>query len=279
MKDRAYAKINLSLDVFNVREDGYHDISSIMLPIDFYDELNIHRAHEDSFSCNRRFIRWGPHNSIYKMIEVMRERYGIKDHFAISLNKCVPIQAGLGGGTADAAGTLRILQDMYHLEMSKEEIIDVCLKVGADVPFNYFNVPAVVSGIGDVIDPIDLKKTYYILIVKPSAGVSTKEAYNTLNMGTCAHPDIEELKKILEEGRDFKGLLGNSLEEPALRLNPQIREIEDLLKSYEKGEVLMSGSGSAVFCISENNEDIRALYQKIKQGPYYVRFTKTLSVK
>ena len=108
MKDRAYAKINLSLDVFNIREDGYHDLLSIMLPIDFYDELEISIDTQDSFSCNRRFIRYNEKNSIYKMISLIKERYGIKDHHKIVLNKVIPTQAGLGGGTADAASTLRI---------------------------------------------------------------------------------------------------------------------------------------------------------------------------
>lgn len=276
MKDRAYAKINLSLDVFNIREDGYHDISSIMVPIDFYDELEINISEKDSFLCNRPFIRYNENNSIYKMISVLKERYGINDHHDIVLKKVVPMQAGLGGGTADAASVLRIFQKMYQLKMSDEEIIDVCLKVGADVPFNYYNVPAVVSGIGDVIKPFDMKKQYYVLLVKPRSGISTKEAYQTLDMETCDHPDIERLKEVLMEGKDIKGLLGNSLEQPALKLNDDIRTVKSELLAYNAGEVLMSGSGSTVFCISEDYGSIKALYGIFKGSRHYIRFTKTL---
>ena len=276
MKDRAYAKINLSLDVFNVREDGYHDISSIMVPIDFYDELEIETADKDSFSCSKPFIRYNENNSIYKMIAVLKERYGIQDHHRIGLRKVVPMQAGLGGGTADAASVLRIFQKMYHLDMNKDEIIDVCLKVGADVPFNYFNVPAVVSGIGDVIEPFEMKKQYYVLLVKPKSGISTKEAYQTLDMAVCDHPDIEKLKDVLEKGEDISGLLGNSLEQPALLLNSDIAGVKKELESFEIGDVLMSGSGSTVFAIGENRALMKALYDAFKGRNYYVRFTKTL---
>ncbi len=276
MKDRAYAKINLSLDVFNIREDGYHDISSIMIPIDFYDELEIAIADEDSFVCSRPFIRYNENNSIRKMITVLKEKYGIKDHHSIRLQKVIPTQAGLGGGTADAASALRIFQKLYHLDMSREEIIDFCLKVGADVPFNYFNVPAVVSGIGDVIEPFSMKKQYYVLLVKPKSGISTREAYQMLDMKICDHPDIGKLKKILIEGGDISGLPGNSLEQPALLLNDDIRRVKEELKSFHTGEVLMSGSGSTVFAISEDHAAIKDLFWTFRSRDYYVRFTKTL---
>ncbi len=276
MKDRAYAKINLSLDVFNVREDGYHDISSIMVPIDFYDELEIRIADTDFFSCNRPFIRYNEHNSIYKMISILKERYGIDDHHAITLRKVVPMQAGLGGGTADAASVLRIFQKLYGLKMSKKEIIDVCVKVGADVPFNYFNVPAVVSGIGDVIEPFTMAKRYAVLLVKPRSGISTKEAYETLDMEACDHPDIGKLRKALEEGFAISGLLGNSLEQPALKLNDDIRKVKEELIACGVGDVLMSGSGSTVFCIHEDASVIAELAKRFAGSRNYVRCVRTL---
>ena len=159
MKQRAYAKINLSLDICGVRENGYHDLNSIMLPIDFYDELEITVSHKDGFRSNRSFIRFSEENSIIKMMQIVKERYSISDHHHIVLNKQVPMQAGLGGGTSDAAAALRILQAMYHLEMNEEEIRDICMQVGADVPFNYYSVPAYVSGLGEKIEQITLKKT------------------------------------------------------------------------------------------------------------------------
>ena len=276
MKDRAYAKINMALDVFNIREDGYHDLKSIMIPINFYDELEIVVADKDEFSCNRNYIRFNEHNSVVKMIMILKEKYGINDHHMINLNKSIPVKAGLGGGTSDAAATLRIFQRMYGLEMSKEEIIETCLKVGADVPFNYFNVPAIVAGIGDRVEPIEMKKEYHIILVKPKTGVSTKEAYETLDMAKCDHPDIDKLKLALEEGSSLTGLLGNSLEQSALLLNDEIASVKKQLKDLGGEHVLMSGSGSTVFALAEVEDKIYELYQKMKNGKHFVRFARTM---
>jgi len=279
MLDRAYAKINLSLDVSGVREDGYHELKSIMLPITFYDELRIDIADEDHYSCNRDYLRFDQNNSILKMLTLLKERYEICDHHKIQLNKYIPMQAGLGGGTSDAAAALRIFQKLYHLSMSDEEIREICVRVGADVFFNYHNIPAVVSGIGDQIEAISIRKPYYIFLVKPRSGVSTKEAYQLLDMKKCDHPDIDALKKALTDGDDIHGLLGNSLEQSALQLNKEIAAIKE--KLIEKGarNVLMSGSGSTVFCIDENKEEIEKISRSFRMKGCFVRFAQVLSEK
>lgn len=276
MKQRAYAKINLSLDIFNVRENGYHDLNSIMLPIDFYDELEITVSKKDEYRCNRHYIRNSKENSVIKMIQILKDRYLLKDHYSIVLNKQIPTQAGLGGGTADAAAALRIMQKIHQLEMTDDEIKEICMLVGADVPFNYYNVPAVVSGLGEEIEEIKLKKTYYILLVKPWSGVSTKQAYELLDLDKCDHPDIIKLKEALINGNSIDGLLGNSLEQPAFQLNSEIVKVKEQLKAAGSRNVLMSGSGSTVFCIDEDREEIRKIAQQMKDSGYYLRFTRTL---
>ena len=278
MKDRAYAKINLSLDVFNIREDGYHDIKSIMIPINFYDELEINIAEKDEYECNKKFIRFNENNSIIKMINVVKEKYNINDHYKVTLNKVVPMQAGLGGGTSDAGSTLRILKKLYKLSLSKQEERDLCVAVGADVLFNYYNTPAVVSGIGDSVEPFTLSKEYNVLLVKPREGVSTKEAYDNLNMNVCDHPNIEKLKQALQNGNSIDGLLGNSLEQPAFLLNKEIKSIKDTLINNGAKNVLMSGSGSTVFVIDEDYKIIEDLSKIIKNDSYYVRLTKTKAI-
>lgn len=275
MKDRAYAKINLALDVFNIREDGYHDINSIMIPVNFYDELEINIAERDEYVCNKSFVRFNESNSIIKMIDVVKKRYNINDHYYINLNKVVPMQAGLGGGTSDAGGTLRILKKLYKLDLSKEDEREICVQVGADVLFNYYNKPAVVSGIGDYVEPFDMKKEYNVLIVKPRLGVSTKLAYEKLDMNICDHPNIEKLKQALINGDDINGLLGNSLEQSALLLNKDIETIKNILIENGASNVLMSGSGSSVFAISEDFNEIEKLAEIVKKRTYYVRITKT----
>ena len=277
MKERAYAKINLSLDIFNVRENGYHDLNSIMLPISFYDELEIAVSDKDEYTCNRHYIRNSEENSVIKMINIVKERYSLQDHYRIVLNKQIPTQAGLGGGTADAAAALRILKRLHRLKMTDEQIRDICMQVGADVPFNYYNVPAVVSGLGEKIERISVKKNYHVLLVKPRSGVSTAQAYQLLDLEKCDHPDIGRLKEALINGGSIDGLLGNSLEQPAFQLNRDIVEVKEKLKAAGARNVLMSGSGSTVFCIDEDRNEIRKIAEEMKDSAYYIRFTRTMN--
>lgn len=276
MKDKAYAKINLSLDVFNIREDGYHDLKSIMLPLNFFDELEIRRQDKDEYICNRSYIHFDENNSVVKMINVFSKKYNINDHYYINLTKHIPAQAGLGGGTSDAASTLRILQKMYHINMSQEEIRDMCVAVGADVLFSYYNLPAVVEGIGDIVNTFDVKNDYYVLLMKPNLGVSTKKAYELLDMNACDHPDIDKLKECLIDGESIEGLLGNSLEEPSFKINEDIKVMKDKLIKYGAKNVLMSGSGSTVFALSENKEKIEKLYNYLYDKKYFIRYSKVL---
>lgn len=278
MKDRAYAKINLSLDVFNVREDGYHDIKSVMIPLDFYDLLEINKAEEDEFYSNISFLRMNEHNSIFKMINLVREEFGISDHYRVDLQKKIPTQAGLGGGTSDAAAALRILNRMYNLNLDDDKIRELCVKVGADVYFNYYNRPAIVEGIGDRLTFFKMAKQYEVLLVKPRSGVSTKAAYENLDMEICDHPDIDTLKYHLENGISFEGLLGNSLEQPSLMLNKDIEGIKKRMMALGAKNVLMSGSGSTVFMICENRMEVETMYSLMKEKKLFVRSCRTLKV-
>lgn len=273
MNDRCYAKVNLALDVFNEREDGYHDIKSVMVPVSFYDEISINLSNEDKYECNKKYIFFDDRNSIIKMINAFHKKYNISAHYNVSLNKQIPTKAGLAGGTADAAATLRILQKLHHIKCNDEEIRQLCVEVGADVYFNYYNKPAIVSGIGDELQFIDIKDDYYILLLKPKTGVSTKQAYETLDINKCDHPDIDGLVNALEKGLEILPFMSNSLEQPALILNDEIKELKDNLRQ-KAGNSLMSGSGSTVFAISKNYDLLHKLNKEYTNSKYFVRFTK-----
>jgi len=272
MRDKAYAKINLSLDIVGKREDGYHELNSIMIPINFYDLLTIDRSFKDEYICDKA-IPFKEKNTIIKAITFMRNKYDIKDSFKVELKKCIPTQAGIGGGSADGASTIRILNKMYSLNMSNEEITEACLAVGADVPFTYFNKPAIVNGIGEKLDFFNIKNNRYVLLVKPRIGVSTKEAYSTLNLEKADHPNIEEIKRRLENGEEYLDLLGNSLEEPSLRLCPVIKEIKDSLKEKGFSYPMMSGSGSTVFVISDDLNKLEEVKEEFRMKRYFVFVT------
>lgn len=275
MIDRAYAKVNLALDVYNIREDGYHDINSVMVPVSFYDELSINISANTTYTCNRKYIHFDEDNSIVKMIKVFQDEFNLHNEYEIRLNKQIPIQAGLAGGTSDAAATLRILQKISHLNLSDEQIKKLCLKVGADVYFNYYNKPAIVSGIGDELQFFDIKDDYYILILKPYSGVSTKRAYELLDMSICDHPDINSLTKALINGEDILPYMSNSLEQPAMLINKDIQVLKEDLKA-KVGNGLMSGSGSSVFAISKNKELLQQLNDEYMKSKYFTRLTKII---
>jgi len=277
MNEPCYAKVNLALDVFNVRADGYHDIKSVMVPVSFYDEIDIRIADKTSYLCDKWYLKFNEANSIVKMINSFTKMFDINDHYQVYLKKLIPTKAGLAGGTSDAAGALRILQRIYHRNLTDEQIKDLCLSVGADVYFNYYNRPAVVSGIGDKLDFINIVDDYYVLLVKPREGVSTKEAYGLLDMDKCDHPDIDGLVKALENGEDILPFMSNSLEQPALILNSEIASVKRKLMELGAPIALMSGSGSTVFTISKNRAEIELLYEKIKNYDYFVRMAKIIN--
>lgn len=276
MFERAFAKINLSLDINGIRDDGYHTLKSIFLPINFYDELNIIKNDVMEFVCNKKYIRFDENNTIYKTIELIKSKYDIHDNFKITLNKQIPTQAGLGGGSTDAAATLKLLNKMYSLNLNDDEIKELCTKIGSDVLFTYYNKPAFVSGIGENIEFIDVKDKYYVLIIKPHFGISTRECYRLMDLNNCIHPDIDSLKNALINGEDIIPYLGNSMEKTAISLLNDIEKAEELLKDNNAPFVLMSGSGSSVFTMSKDKELINNIYEKVKNKGYYTRITNLL---
>lgn len=251
MRSRAYAKINLSLDIINERLDGYHELDSIMVPITLWDVLDIKKAKKTNFTCNMP-IPINETNTVVKAINYMKNTYSIKDEFEVLIQKRIPTQAGLGGGSSDGATTIKLLNNMYSLNMNDKEIIEACKAVGSDVLFTYYNRPARIRGIGEKIDFVNIRNKKQVLIVKPKAGVSTKLAYKELNMNTCVHPDVNELERRLNNGEEYNDILGNSLEEPSLRLCPIIDEIKKDIKDLGLEYPLMSGSGSTVFVLSDD---------------------------
>ncbi|MBR2676810.1 MAG: 4-(cytidine 5'-diphospho)-2-C-methyl-D-erythritol kinase [Solobacterium sp.] len=278
MKERAFAKINLCLDVVRRREDGYHDLRMIMVPIDFYDVLELVPSEETTMTLNRSYLPVNDKNTVIKAIHVMQERYGFNQNFACTLQKHIPTQAGLAGGSADAAAAIRMINRMMKLDLSAEEMIDIAKEVGADVPFCTINRPALVEGIGEKIQPFTCHSDFGILLVKPRRGVSTKAAFGGLNFNTIQHPDVDGMKTALENG-DYEGMiarLGNSLEEISLQLVEEIRDVKEQLTELGFDGVLMSGSGSTVFGITKSPRLLRESSDLMRANGYFVRMTKII---
>ena len=275
MKERAYAKINLCLDVVGKREDGYHDLKMIMVPINFYDVLEMEFAEETTLELNRDYLPINDKNTIIKAIHIMQERYNIEEEFRCRLEKHIPTRAGLAGGSADAAAAIRMINRMCNLHLTKDEMITAGKKVGADVPFCILNRPAFVEGIGEKITTFSCNPDFYLLLIKPRKGVSTAEAFHIVDEQEGIHPDCKAMQKALEYN-DYEGIivsLGNSMENAAMTLVPEIRKAkQDLLELGFDG-VLMSGSGSTVFGITRDVELLDSSIDVLKKKRYFVRKT------
>lgn len=277
MKQRAYAKINLSINVINRRLDGYHNIDSIMLPINLYDEIEIEISDEDSYCCNID-LPYDEHNIIYKCVELMRSEFDLTNHYHICVTKNIPACGGLAGGSSDGAATLRIINEIENLGLSYSQLACFGKKIGADIPFCIYQQAARVKGIGDVVEPFYMRKNYGILLIKPRVGVNTVMAYQMLNLNKCSHPDISQLKEALLAEKPIKDLLGNSLQYSAFLIAPEIEEIINEVKKMGFENVLMSGSGSTVFVLTDNNDKLNQLEQIMQKKYDFVYKTAILTM-
>ena len=267
MKVNCNAKVNIGLDVVRRMENGYHELNMIMVPISLYDTLDISFASESSFRSNLPYIPTDERNSVIKVINRLRDIYHFDDQFAIHLEKRVPTQAGLGGGSSDAAMTIKVLNGILNLGMNEEEMIAFAKEIGADVPFFIKGKPAYVEGIGEKITPFSFNCPFYMLLVKPKAGVSTKRAFEELDFSSLEHPDISAIQNALMNN-DYEALiqqLGNSLEQTALKIVPEIQKIKENMLANGFDGALMSGSGSTVIGFTRNPGVIR------RTSSYYYR--------
>ena len=278
MKRRAYAKINLGLDVVCRRDDGYHELNMIMVPIDFYDLCEVNISEQMSFHSNASYLPSDDKNTMLKAVNVMREHFGFAENFEIRLTKHIPSQAGLAGGSSDAAATMHMIKELLNLEADDETMIQLAKKVGADVPFCYMEQPAQVSGIGEKMEFFELNTDFYLFLAKPYRGVSTKKAFESLNFRTLRHPNIEAVREALENGNYYQmlGALGNSLEQTAFELVPQIREVKHELEDFGFDGALMSGSGSTVFAITRDRELLERAGTYFRSKGCFVRKTRII---
>ncbi len=264
------AKINLSLDVLNKREDGYHNLSMVMQEIKLFDEISF------DFSCNGelsltvsdRSIPTDESNLIIKAAKVFGEKTGISVSAKISLEKNIPSGAGLGGGSSDAAGTLKALNSHYGYPLSDETLFDLALTLGADVPFFLKGGCMLAEGIGEKLTPLPPLEKGFILVAKPGVFVSTAQVYKSLVLGpSIKHPDTQAVIKALKT-QDIELLsrsAGNVLETVTSAEYPQIEEFKQLMLKNGASYSLMSGSGSAVFGIFKAQSDAEKALAELKK--------------
>lgn len=244
------AKINLGLNVVNKRPDGYHNIETVFYPIPVKDALEIVSAEELSFTQTGIQVDAPMEkNLVIKALNLLKTQYDIPA-LEVHLLKAIPFGAGLGGGSADAAFMLKLLNDFCQLNIQPEELEKLAATIGADCPFFIRNTPVFATGTGNIFEPVELSlKDYHLCLVKPDVAVSTPEAYSLV---TPAAPALS-LKEIINRPvSEWKKLMTNDFEQSVFTKHPVIGQIKETL--YQAGAVYasMSGSGSSVFGLFEN---------------------------
>ena len=251
---KAYAKVNLSLYITGVRRDGYHLLDSVFVPVSLHDTVKINKSTSGiKVNCNAG-IPNGPENTAYKAASLLMDKCGFAG-VMIDIDKHIPHMAGLGGGSSDAAAVLMGINELYGLKLSQRELLDMAAKIGADVPFFLREGSAKVTGIGERIEPLNIKTKLHLVILKPERSLSTPKVFKEYDtQGIRSTKDSRQLTDALRCG-DIDGIaqnLGNDLQPAAQVMCPQIgQEISWLIKNRAKAAI-MTGSGSCVFGIYES---------------------------
>ncbi|WP_394867062.1 4-(cytidine 5'-diphospho)-2-C-methyl-D-erythritol kinase [Paraclostridium bifermentans] len=273
---KSRAKVNLSIDVLGKREDGYHLVEMIMQTIDLYDKLKITEIEENSIliKSNSLDIPLNEDNIMYKAVNLLRNQFNIEKGIEISIEKNIPVAAGMAGGSSNAAAVLVGLNKLWNLGLSESELKDIGLKLGADVPFCITGGSALAEGIGEELTNIKgLPEDLNILVCKPNIFVSTKEVYQSLNMDKVKRrPKNKELIDALQK-EDVKFIsenMVNVLEEVTSLKYSEIGQIEDVMIKNKALGSMMSGSGPTVFGLFDNKdcaikakEDLQAKYNQV----------------
>jgi len=261
MQVLAPAKINLSLKILGRRSDGFHEIETLIAPISLYDKIDIDRQSRwIDFSCDDPTVPSGDENLIVRAAKAFFERTKISGGVTIKLQKQIPHGAGLGGGSSDAATTLRALNELFETKLSREELVTLGSTIGSDVSFFLFESAAICKGRGEIVSPTKLKKKLSILLCKPAFLVSSAWAYSRWQ-------DSKEIPGISYQSQNFDGqTLLNDLERPVFEKFVFLAQLKAwLLKQVEVRAALMSGSGSTVFAVLRPKVDVDLLTNRARK--------------
>jgi len=277
---KSYAKINVVLRVLSKREDEYHNLDMVTLPLELHDVIEIICSKElaDTYITSDDVALSLVHGNLCALaVKKLREVCGFKEQFKIHIHKEIPFAAGLGGGSSNAAAVLLAIKDLLRLKISQEKLKEIALEIGADVPFFLNPKPARIRGIGEDISTFLPSKTYHCLIVKPVKGLSTTEIYKICDSFRKGDVDPGKAVIALSNGDDFllKEAIDNDLYAPAISIYPEVETIVNTLRNDGFYLSMMTGSGSACFALSNNRNELELEAKKMRQLGYGVWLTKT----
>lgn len=268
---KALAKINLGLDVVRRREDGYHEVRMIMQTIYLYDRLDIKRTQEPGIQIqtNLSFLPVNENNLIYKAAKLLMDEFSITDGVSVKLDKRIPVAAGMAGGSTDAAAMLIGVNRLFSLGLTKRQLMERGVQIGADVPYCIMRGTALAEGIGEELSPLPPMVKCPVLIAKPSISVSTKFVYQNLKLDdTTIHPDIDRLIDDIKAKNlhDIAAHMGNVLETVTIPNYPVIDEIKKHMLSNGAVGAMMSGSGPTVFGLFDDEDTAKKAYKAMRSS-------------
>jgi 4-diphosphocytidyl-2-C-methyl-D-erythritol kinase len=281
IKEKAYAKVNLFLNVLDKRKDGYHNLEMLNAKIDLYDTLEfkiLDNTDAVIIKSNDLFLS-SQENIVIQVAKYMMRNYQIKKGLEITIDKRIPFGAGLAGNSSDSAAVIKGINKLFSLGLTQENMVEVGMMFGADIPYCLTNQPALVSGIGEVIEPVKLDlKNYQLLLINPCEFISTNEVFKLGDKTGYKQKDINEIKENIMKN-DIEALrenLFNSLEEIVVNNYEVIKNFRDLLiKHLGKKSLLMTGSGSSFIMIVPENTDFSDFISKYGDK-YLVKVCKFL---
>lgn len=277
---KAYAKINISLDVVGKRDDGYHLLEMIMQNIELYDLIDVTKRDSGiEIKCNIPYVPTDERNLAYKAAKLFLDTYKIKGGVFINIRKNIPVAAGLAGGSSNAAAVLKAMRDLYEVNVSDEELTKLGVKIGADVPYCFVGGTALCTGIGDLVKPLKPFKDHILVVVKPNFGVSTKEVYGALDINKInLHPKTTEIISAIERNdlKETATLMKNVLENVTLKKHYILREIKKEMIRQGALNALMSGSGPTIFAFFDDMLKAQRCFERMKERYTEVFITRTI---
>lgn len=273
MELKAYGKINLGLDVVRKREDGYHEVRMIMQTVNLYDKILMEKNADMKIrtETNLPYVPDGEGNLAYKAAKLLADEFHLAEGVNIKIKKCIPVAAGMAGGSTDAAAVLVGMNRLFNLGLTKKDLMTRGVKLGADVPYCIMRGTALSEGIGEILTELPPAPQCGIVLAKPQVSVSTKAVYGRLRVNELKpedHPDIDGMTEAIKNG-DLDGVisrLGNVLETVTIPEHPEIGEIKDILMKNGAEGALMSGSGPTVFGIFKDQKAAETACEVLKQA-------------
>jgi 4-diphosphocytidyl-2-C-methyl-D-erythritol kinase len=278
--EKAPAKINLALDVLFKRPDGYHEVEMIMTTVDLADRIELKEiaGNQIEILSHNRFVPDDHRNLAYQAAYLLKERFGIRQGVQIGIEKNIPVAAGLAGGSSDAAAALRGLNRLWKLDLSLDELAEIGAEIGSDVSFCVYGGTALAQGRGEIITHLPMPPKCWIVLAKPTLGVSTADVYKRLQLNKVHHPDVRGMISAIESNRydQVCKRLGNVLETVTLQMYPEVANIKEQMKTFGADAVLMSGSGPTVFGLVEHDSRMQRVYNGLRGFCHQVHAVRIL---